>query len=92
MLFGFLKFHGFHGNPLCNCKEWGIRSVCVCVGGGGGWVGEQDFRDIFTKGQTVQGGINRYIGRGCRLLFPSSIPVRKCGQRGEPIYHEFNNI
>ena len=19
----FLKLHGFHGNPLCDCKEWG---------------------------------------------------------------------
>ena len=22
MIYGFMKFHGFHGNPLCNFKEW----------------------------------------------------------------------
>ena len=22
MLFGYMKFHGFHGNPLCALKEW----------------------------------------------------------------------
>ena len=23
MLFGYMKCYGFHGNPLCDFKEWG---------------------------------------------------------------------
>ena len=29
--FGYVKLHGFHGNPLCDFKEWGVPTkILIC--------------------------------------------------------------
>ena len=26
-----MEFHGFHGNPLCDFKEWGIHTKILII-------------------------------------------------------------